>query len=314
MKKITFCIYFRLVDLICFRLFCYFPLYQKLLSKFIEITEKYSKINFVFYNRWGIGDALNDICYLQLLHQKRLKKNPIIFLDKSYAAVKDLNYVFPNVKIKKFPPNSIFAISLWQNQFRDVDKIKYEKHFFKCKNLKEDFLYKDAMKCSYIRLPKKINIINEISCSDLVMGFKYGSKTQETKYKSILICNSLPFSGQASIEDVKALENISLFFAKKDIKVYLTKKLEFIKNIDLNTKNIIELNYSLRDYITEKKKYSIIIGIATGPVWVALRENIPALLISRRDGFGKNFKETKSFKNFQFLKDSKEYKSLLKQI
>ena len=64
------------------------------------LIKKYN-LNFVFYNKWGIGDNLHDICYLQELHNKGIISNPTIFIGKSFNSIKILDDIFPDIKIKK---------------------------------------------------------------------------------------------------------------------------------------------------------------------------------------------------------------------
>ena len=222
--------------------------------------------------------------------------------------------IFPDINIKKFPPKSFFGLSLWQNQFRDIDKIKYDSWILKCSGLKKDFKYKNALYCAYKKLPKRINIANEIDQKDLIIGFKYGAKKITQKNNSILICNSFPLSGQASINDVKNLEEMANFFSKAKVNVFLTKKLEFMQIQKSQRKYIHELEFSLADYLNDEKDYICVIGIATGPIWLALRKDILALLISKKDNFGKDFGKIKSFKNCSFLKESQEYKNIIETI
>ena len=265
MQKLFFVFFYKIKDLISFRFFCYFPKIKNLGLICINSIDKVFKLNYVFYNKWGIGDISHDICYLQELFNKRIINNPILYVGKSYYAIESLKKKFPDIQIRKFPPRSLLALSLWQNQFRDLDKIKYDNWRIKCRGLKKDFQYKSAIFCSYKRLPKRINIVNDLNQKDLIIGFKYGAKTIPKNDKCILICNSLPLSGQATIEDVKGLEEMADFFSNKKVNVYLTKKLEFINPKNIQRKYISELSYTLSDYLNENREYSCIIGVATGP-------------------------------------------------
>ena len=314
MVKIFYSIYYKLIDLICFRFLCYFTNIRDILLFLVNYIDKKYKIDFVFYNKWGIGDCLHDICYLQELHNRGIIRNPTIYIEKSFNSIRSLMHLFPDIKIKQFPPHSFLGISLWQNQYRDIDKIKYSHWVLKCKGLKKDFKYKNALLCAYKKLPKRINIKNSISHNDLIIGFAFGAKNIINKNKSILICNSIPLSGQASINDVKVLEEMALFFSSNNINVYLTKKLEFVNRNSYSKNYIHELSYTLADYLKEGRDYSLIIGIATGPIWLALRNNIESLIISRKDNFGKDFKKVRSFKNIHELNSSKEYQEIIKKI
>ena len=314
MVKDLFCIYYKIIDLFSFRFLCYFSKIRNFLLILLNAFDKKYNLNFVFYNKWGIGDNLHDICYLQELHNKGIISNPTIFIDKSFNSIKILSDIFPDINIKKFPPKSFFGLSLWQNQFRDIDKIKYDSWILKCSGLKKDFKYKNALYCAYKKLPKRINIANEIDQKDLIIGFKYGAKKITQKNNSILICNSFPLSGQASTNDVKNLEEMANFFSKAKVNVFLTKKLEFVQIQKSQRKYIHELEFSLADYLNDEKDYICVIGIATGPIWLALRKDILALLISKKDNFGKDFGKIKSFKNCSFLKESQEYKNIIEKI
>ena len=86
------------------------------------------------------------------------------------------------------------------------------------------------------------------------------------KGPSILVCNCMPLSGQASKDDFFVLEEFIHKAARNGIYVYTTNPLIYHElNHYIDSDRITQLSLNLREYLLNKLEFDMILGIASGP-------------------------------------------------
>lgn len=258
---------------------------------YVQLLFPIRKSVLVFYTLGGIGDVLHDLAFLRAFILLNPRFTVHLFTTKRvYEATRCLAPLFKGITVSYKYLVPLFAIDLWRDAYGEATKLRL-------RNLDKISNFEDVLMIPYRALP--LFMRKSVSHPSELVPF-FSSTISDiciSANRSFLVLNSVPISDHSTMIDLKFVEQIALELSLNN-NVFLSSP---PASLAPSGSSCTILNSSLFDYAIDSYPYTCIIGIASGPAWVAMRSSIRCLFVCRHEDLSPIGNNVYSFRDGESL-------------
>lgn len=274
-----------------------------------------------FYSTGRLGDNAVDLVFLLDILQQHQSIHKIDYYVKPHlvhplTAVLDLRVP---IRICPFPPSSPLALPLWRNLYGQSDYLLHaskgaQASYQQLCEAGNVHLCKGPLSFPHI-IPRSHSYVlsDHLSTNNPLMNFdklNLGSNP-------ILIVNPEPLSGQLPLQEVFNVSTTAVELASMGLNIYCTNPLpESLLSTPENDRlcEVKILSLSLASLLRCADRWSMIIGVPSGPFWFSISSKIPHIFTICTHETVDLIPSITTFRTISEMKSSSIYKDLIANL